>query len=133
MSAVRLFDLASSSSGTPPTELTERALVFRAEQLLTDEDQIAAADQTLAAHAHERAVRAADVRQEDPPLLGVHARVQTGDVAVLREDQITALAAQVQAMRRDRERVARGGAANYQAQTPNVAWIRAAHDLDAVR
>src|SRR5450631_3134673 len=107
--------------------------VIDAEQLLTHQQDVGRAHQLLGADAHERAVRATDVRQID---LAVRtfgdAAVQARDVAVFAEQNVAALTAAMHAAFRDRERVACGVATDDQRQATDVTLGRAAEAIHAV-
>src|SRR5262249_7330924 len=64
-----------------------------AEELLAHQEHVAAHHLGLATDAQEGAVGAAEVGEEDLPALGRDAAVQAGDVAVLGEEDVAALAA----------------------------------------
>ena len=89
-------------------------------------------DVGLAGEADEGAVRAAEVGQEERCPSHVQAAVQAGDVAVLGEEDVAALAPEVNAGLRDREGVARLVAADDERDAADVALARRAEALDAV-
>src|SRR5512146_885536 len=83
-----------------------------AEQLLAHQQDVGAGHRALGAQANEGAVRAADVREVHATVGAARdATMQTGDVAVLREQDVATLATAVHAALRNRERVAGGVAA----------------------
>src|SRR3954465_5159432 len=84
------------------------ALHVEAEELLPHEQDVARRERMLGSQPDERAVRATHVREVHVAVrFAGKAAVQAGDVAVFREEYVAALAAEVNAGFRDRERIAR--------------------------
>ena len=82
--------------------------------------------------ADERAVRAAEVGQRDAAVLPREPAVKPGDVAVLGEEHVAALAAEVNAGLGHGERVAGRVAADDERDAPDVPLRGRAEALDAV-
>src|SRR6185437_3217789 len=109
-------DADDSISLSPPASSHRHA-----EKLLPHEEHVAVDDLRLGQEPEEGAVGAAEIGQVHLPVLRRDAAVEAGDVAVLGEDHVAALAAEVHARLRDGEGVADDVAADDQRDAADVA------------
>src|SRR5205823_4613846 len=92
----------------------------------------AAVERALAADADERSVRAVQVGEEVAALATRDARVGAGDVAILGEEDVAALAADHHRVAEEREGGAVLAPAEDHREAAPVAGVRRAHHLGAV-
>src|SRR5690606_23655669 len=104
-----------------------------AEHLLSHEEDVSGRELVLSAEANERTVRAPHVRQVHATVgARGHPAVETRHIAILGEQHVSALTAEVEPPLGDRERVPRGVSPDHQGEATDEALRRAAEALDAV-
>src|SRR4051812_30454689 len=103
-----------------------------AEELLSHQQHVVVEQLALFVEPRERSVRAPEIGEKSAVVLPADAAVKTRNVAVFGKENVAALAADVDAVLRNRIGIARGIAAGQKRDATDVPFGWASEPLDAV-